>query len=127
MRTFELKAALERLEKALGDGAIPQDEGAGPGEEKEEGPAPEVSAGGLTDLGGGPVALLADDGTVGDSDTLTHESIIGTVFEGRVVEHVVESGRPAVITEIAGMAFPTGEHAFVLDERDPVGRGFVLR
>ncbi|MFZ9668759.1 MAG: DNA polymerase I [Solirubrobacterales bacterium] len=62
MRTFELKAALERLEKALGDGAIPQDEGAGPGEEKEEGPAPEVSAGGLTDLGGRPVALLADDG-----------------------------------------------------------------
>ncbi len=73
------------------------------------------------------LALLADDGTVGDGDTLTHESIIGTVFEGRVVEHVVDSGRPAVITEIAGMAFPTGEHAFVLDERDPVGRGFVLR
>ena len=73
------------------------------------------------------LALLADDGTVGDGDTLTHESIIGTVFEGRVVEHVVDAGRPAVITEIAGMAFPTGEHAFVLDERDPVGRGFVLR
>lgn len=73
------------------------------------------------------LALLADDGTVGDGDTLTHESIIGTVFAGRVVEHVMDSGRPAVITEIAGMAFPTGEHAFVLDERDPVGRGFVLR
>jgi len=73
------------------------------------------------------LALLADEGALHGGETLTHDSIIGTTFRGRVVEHVEDAGRPAVITEISGMAYPTGEHAFILDERDPVGLGFVLR
>jgi proline racemase len=36
-------------------------------------------------------------------------------------------GRPAVVTEVEGAAFRTGEHRFVLDPRDPLGTGFVLR
>ena len=38
--------------------------------------------------------------------------------------------RPAgdgVLTEVEGMAYRTGEHRFVLDPRDPLGTGFVLR
>jgi proline racemase len=31
------------------------------------------------------------------------------------------------VTEVLGQAFRTGEHRFVLDPRDPVGTGFVLR
>ena len=73
------------------------------------------------------LALLVDDGTLRDGEVLTHDSIIGTTFRGRVVDNVVDAGRAAVVTEISGMAYPTGEHAFVLDDRDPVGRGFVLR
>jgi len=73
------------------------------------------------------LALLDAEGTLGDGEVLTHESIIGTTFSGRSVERVVDADRPAIITEISGMAYPTGEHAFTLDERDPVGRGFVLR
>jgi proline racemase len=32
-----------------------------------------------------------------------------------------------VLTEVEGMAYRTGEHRFVLDPRDPLGDGFVLR
>jgi proline racemase/trans-L-3-hydroxyproline dehydratase len=55
--------------------------------------------------------------------TLTHESIVGTTFTARVVEET-----PAgVVTEVEGMAHRTGEHVFVLDPRDPLADGFVLR
>ena len=39
------------------------------------------------------------------------------------------SARPAdgVLTEVEGTAYRTGEHRFVLDPRDPLGTGFVLR
>ena len=36
-------------------------------------------------------------------------------------------GRPAVVSEVEGAAFRTGEHRFVLDPRDPLGPGFSLR
>ena len=58
---------------------------------------------------------------------LRHESIVGTEFRARIVEHVTEEGRDAVVTEIEGTAHRTGEHRFVLDPRDPLGEGFVLR
>jgi proline racemase len=32
-----------------------------------------------------------------------------------------------VVTEIEGRAFRTGEHRFILDPRDDLGTGFILR
>jgi proline racemase len=58
-----------------------------------------------------------------DVDELRHESIVGTTFLGRIVERTPEG----VITEVEGTAFRTGEHRFVLDPRDDLGTGFVLR
>ena len=58
---------------------------------------------------------------------LTHESIVGTSFHAYVIERVQEEGRDAVLTSVLGAAYRTGEHRFVLDPRDPVGTGFVLR
>jgi proline racemase len=54
---------------------------------------------------------------------LRHDSIVGTTFRGRVVERTGEG----VVTEIEGTAFRTGEHRFVLDPRDELRTGFVLR
>ncbi|HEX2413186.1 MAG TPA: proline racemase family protein [Solirubrobacteraceae bacterium] len=71
------------------------------------------------------VALLDADGRL-DGD-LVHESIVGTTFRGRVVDRVTAEGRDAVITEVEGMAYRTGEHRFTLDPADPLGTGFVLR
>jgi proline racemase len=73
------------------------------------------------------LALLADDGTLGPDDELVHDSIVGTRFTGRVVERTTAEGRSAVVPEVRGSAFPTGEHVFVLDENDALGTGFVLR
>jgi proline racemase len=54
---------------------------------------------------------------------LRHDSIVGSTFSGRVVERTAEG----VVTEVEGTAFRTGEHRFVLDPRDELGTGFVLR
>jgi proline racemase len=69
------------------------------------------------------MALLAEDGRLDGDSVLTHESIVGTTFHASVVERAADG----LVTEVVGQAFRTGEHRFVLDARDPVGTGFVLR
>jgi proline racemase len=58
---------------------------------------------------------------------LRHLSIVGSSFTGRVVGEVDLAGRPAVVTEVTGSAYKTGEGSFVLDPDDPLGEGFLLR
>ncbi len=73
------------------------------------------------------LALLDAGGELPRGDELAHESIVGTVFSARVVGDAEVSGRSAVVTEVEGSAHRTGEHEFVLDERDELGTGFLLR
>lgn len=73
------------------------------------------------------VALLAADGRLPQGAELQHDSIVGSRFRARVVERVTAEGRDAVVTEVEGSAHRTGEHRFVLDPRDPLADGFVLR
>jgi proline racemase/trans-L-3-hydroxyproline dehydratase len=70
------------------------------------------------------LALLADE--LAGGAVLTHDSIVGSTFLGRVVGTTEADGRPAVHTEIDGCAYRTGEHVFTLDPRDPLP-DFVLR
>ncbi len=72
-------------------------------------------------------ALLHAEGRLALGDSFVHESIIGTEFEARVTDELEAEGRPALVTEVTGAAFRTGEHRFVLDPRDPLGTGFLLR
>ena len=58
---------------------------------------------------------------------LRHLSIVGSSFTGRVIGEVDLAGRPAVVTEVTGTAYRTGEGSFVLDPDDPLGEGFLLR
>ncbi len=58
---------------------------------------------------------------------LRHLSIVGSAFSGRVVGEVEVAGRAAVVTEVTGSAFRTGEATFYLDPDDPLGEGFLLR
>ncbi|HEX3790561.1 MAG TPA: proline racemase family protein [Pseudonocardiaceae bacterium] len=73
------------------------------------------------------LALLADEGRLGPGQTLRHDSIIGSTFLGRIVEHTTAEGRPAVISEVEGTAYRTGTATFTLDPRDELGLGFTLR
>ena len=58
---------------------------------------------------------------------LRHLSIVGSAFTGRVVGEASVAGRPAVVTEVTGSAYRTGESTFTLDPDDPLGEGFLLR
>jgi proline racemase len=72
-------------------------------------------------------ALLHADGRLGLGRVLAHDSIVGTTFRAQVTEEGRAEGRDAVVVEVRGAAYRTGEHRFVLDPRDPVATGFVLR
>jgi proline racemase len=73
------------------------------------------------------LALLAQDGRLDGDRVLTHDSIVGTTFVGRVVGGGRAEGRDAVATEIEGTAFRTAECVFSLDPDDRLGTGFTLR
>ena len=64
-------------------------------------------------------ALLA----LGDGETWRNDSIVGTTFYARAIGEA-DGG---VLTEVEGTAYRTGEHRFVLDPRDTLGTGFVIR
>jgi proline racemase len=44
-----------------------------------------------------------------------------------VLDTVEFGGRAAVIPQVTGMAYRTGEHVFAIDPHDPLVPGFVLR
>ena len=80
--------------------------------------------------GSGTAAVMAVLSAMGmltePEQVFTHESIIGTRFTGRVVEHTQVGEREAIVPEIEGSAHITGEHTFILDDRDPLMSGFRL-
>ena len=67
-------------------------------------------------------ALLVADG-LAEGETWRNDSIVGTTFYARAIGEAPGG----MLTEVEGTAFRTGEHRFVLDPRDPLGTGFVLR
>ncbi|HZE50623.1 MAG TPA: proline racemase family protein [Jatrophihabitantaceae bacterium] len=73
------------------------------------------------------LADLVDSGALRPGQELRHDSIIGTQFRARVLSSVIAEGRPAVIPQISGMAYPIGESTFTIDPDDPLVPGFVLR
>ena len=74
------------------------------------------------------LAVLAARGVLGVGDTLVHDSIVGTTFLGRLLgQGTRPDGTVTYDTEVEGRAAHTGQHTFVLDPRDELGTGFVLR
>jgi len=59
--------------------------------------------------------------------TLTIESIIGTRFAGRIIGETTFGPHAAVIPQVAGTAYITGRHEFLIDPEDPLKEGFILR
>ena len=52
------------------------------------------------------------------------EGMTGGLFRGRILKETKLGSFNAIIPEIAGPAFITGFHQFVLDSRDPLVTGF---
>ncbi|MFG2040450.1 proline racemase family protein [Dactylosporangium sp. NPDC048998] len=72
------------------------------------------------------VATLTASGELAPGRTLLHDSIVGSRFTARATPSE-EGPDGAVVPVITGMAYPTGEHVFVVDPHDPLNPGFVLR
>ncbi|MGH3421858.1 MAG: proline racemase family protein, partial [Streptosporangiaceae bacterium] len=73
------------------------------------------------------LAVLAADGRLPAGTVLRHESIIGSMFTGTVLATVDAGGRSAILPQVTGTAYRTGEHVFLIDPYDPLVPGFVLR
>jgi proline racemase len=72
------------------------------------------------------MAVLSAMGLLGPDQTFVHESIIGTRFRGRIAGETAVGDLPAILPEIEGEAYITGESVFLIDETDPLRHGFRL-
>jgi proline racemase len=65
-------------------------------------------------------------GLLGDDARFVHESLIGTRFNGRIASRTVVGEVLAIVPEIEGSAWITGEHTFIVDDEDPLKDGFRI-
>lgn len=72
------------------------------------------------------MAVLDAMGLLPQDRPFVHESVIGTLFRGRVLRRTQVGDRPAIVPEIEGSAWITGEHTFYIDDEDPLREGFRL-
>lgn len=75
----------------------------------------------------GRVAQLYARGRLKKGELLVNESIIGTIFKGRVLEETRVGELAAVIPEISGRACVMGLNQWVIEADDPLVEGFFLR
>jgi 4-hydroxyproline epimerase len=73
------------------------------------------------------MAQLHAKGQLKTGDEFVHESIIGSLFAGRVEEETMLGARKAITPSIAGWARMTGLNTIFIDDRDPFARGFTVR
>ena len=72
------------------------------------------------------MAQLAARGELNPGDDFVHESIIGTLFDGRVEAAVSVGNHAAIVPSVAGWARVTGLNTIFVDARDPLAGGFSL-
>lgn len=72
------------------------------------------------------MAQLAARGALKPGDDFVHESIIGSLFEGRVEQATTVGGFAAIIPSIKGWAIQTGVNTIQVDQRDPYWDGFTV-
>jgi 4-hydroxyproline epimerase len=72
------------------------------------------------------MAQWAAQGRLKTGDDFVHESLIGTMFNGRIEAAATVGDRPAIIPSIEGWARMTGYNTIFIDDRDPLAHGFVV-
>ena len=73
------------------------------------------------------MAQLFVRGDLKVGDDFVHESIIGSLFKGRVEAETTVGGFKAMIPSIGGWARMTGYNTIFIDDRDPFHHGFTVR
>ena len=72
------------------------------------------------------MAHRAAKGRLKEGEEFVHESIIGSLFNGRIEGQTKVGDRDAIIPSIAGWARVTGFNTIFIDDRDPFAHGFVV-
>ena len=72
------------------------------------------------------MAHWAAKGRLKEGEEFVHESIIGSLFKGRIEGRTKVGDRDAIIPSIAGWARVTGFNTIFIDDRDPFAHGFVV-
>jgi proline racemase len=72
------------------------------------------------------MAALNARGLMRTGDAMTHASVIGSTFDGRIVEETTVDGRPAIVPAIRGSGWITGITELYLDDDDPFPEGYLL-
>ncbi len=72
------------------------------------------------------MAQWAAKGRLGIGDAFIHESIIGSLFNGRVEQATTVGPYRAIMPSIGGWACQTGINTIFIDDRDPFARGFSV-
>ena len=72
------------------------------------------------------MAVMHARGELAVGDEFRHESVLGTVFTGRLVDTVQLGSVAAVVPEITGHAWITGFASYVVDPSDPFPTGFSV-
>jgi len=73
-----------------------------------------------------PMAALHARGLMRAGETMTHASLLGSTFEGRVVSETTVAGRAAIVPPIRGSAWITGMTQLFLDPGEPFPEGYLL-
>jgi trans-L-3-hydroxyproline dehydratase len=72
------------------------------------------------------MAVLHARGLMRPGDAMTHASVIGSTFDGRIVEETRAGDRTAIVPAIRGSAWITGISQLFVDPTDPFPEGYVL-
>jgi 4-hydroxyproline epimerase len=72
------------------------------------------------------MAQWAANGKLRVGDEFVHESIIGSLFKGRVESETMVGNNKAIIPSIEGWARITGFNTILIDDRDPYEHGFQV-
>ena len=72
------------------------------------------------------MAQLHARGALAVGQKFVHESIIGSLFTGRIEAETEIAGRPAIVPSVEGWAHMTGYNTIIIDDRDPYAHGFQV-
>ena len=72
------------------------------------------------------MAQLAARGDLRNGEKFVHESIIGSLFEGKMLGETTVGKFPAILSAVSGWARVTGQNKIFVDDRDPYHHGFQV-
>jgi proline racemase len=72
------------------------------------------------------MAALHARGLMRAGDSMTHASVLGSTFDGRIVSETTVGDRAAIVPAIRGSAWITGVTQIVVDPTDPFPEGYLL-